>query len=83
MLFCFMVRIAPVMFLKRNLRMNSAGLVSAGHPSEQGASWQSKQRSASAIAWGRSSPRRICLNFSAWLTDIPPFSSQLIDDVGL
>jgi len=39
--------------------------VSAGQPLEQGASWQSRQRSASAIACGRSSPLRICLKFFA------------------
>ena len=64
--------IAPVIFLKRSFRINSPGCVSAGHPSEHGASWQSRQRSASAIAWARSSPLLISLNLSALLTIIPP-----------
>ena len=51
----------------------AAGFGSAGHPSEQGASWQSRQRSASAIAWARSSPVAMALNLSKLLTIIPPW----------
>ena len=65
-------RLELVKPIEEYLRMKSAGLVSAGHASEHGASWQSRQRSASAIAWVRSSPLLICLNFSALLTTIPP-----------
>jgi len=72
MLFSLIVRIAPVMFLNLNFRINSAGFVSAGHPSEQGASWQSRHQSASAMAWARSSPLPISLNLSIALTTIPP-----------
>ena len=64
-LLSLIVRIAPVTFLKRSFRIKSAGWVSAGHPSEQGASWQRRHRSASAMAWGRSKPLRISLKLSA------------------
>ena len=60
-LFDFTVRIAPVTFLKRSLLMNVPGSVSAGHPLEQGGSWQRRQRSASAMAWDRSNPFSIYL----------------------
>ena len=56
MLLALMVRIAPVTFRKRNFLINAAGSVSAGHPFEQGASWHSKQRSASARACPKSNP---------------------------
>jgi hypothetical protein len=59
---------APVMFLNLSFLINSPGWVSAGHPSEQGASWHRRQRSASAIAWANPNPLRICLNLFALLT---------------
>ena len=42
-----MVAAAPLKFLKRTLLMKLAGSVLAGHPFEQGASWQRRQRAAS------------------------------------
>jgi hypothetical protein len=56
------------MFFNLSFLINSPGCVSAGHPSEQGASWQRRQRSASTIAWANPNPLRISLNLSAALT---------------
>ena len=62
------VRMAPLTFRRRSLRMNVAGSVSAGQPFEHGASWQSRQRSASARAWTRPKPFSMVLNRSVTLT---------------
>jgi len=50
-LFSFMVRMAPFIFLSLNFLINFPGSVLAGHPLEQGASWHSRHLSASAAAW--------------------------------
>ncbi len=67
-LLVLIVRMAPLTLRRRSLRMKVAGSVSAGHPFEQGASWQSRQRSASARAWTRPKPFSMVLNRSVTLT---------------
>ena len=55
-LFSRMVSAAPLMFPRRRERMNRAGSVPAGHARLHGASWQSRQRDASAMAARASKP---------------------------
>ena len=72
MLFCLIVLMAPVTFFSRSFLINVPGSVFAGHPAEQGASWQRRQRFASAIACCMEKPFSMVLKSFDKLKVYPP-----------
>ena len=77
MLFCLIVRMAPVTLRNFSFLMKVPGSVPPGHPLEHGASWHSRQRSASAIASPSSKPLPMPVNGFDFFTGDPPATCGL------